>query len=543
MDVPQQGRSYLDLDSRNIQQYRPKGAPVGLFVIPNWLSEKEEQDIVDFLSKGQWSSHLSQNRPTQHFGYRYEIRGYSSSTEKVASDWGVLREQADRIEQQFPGVSISQCLANLYFRHTTIGAHRDKETPMVFGLSVVGDINMIWTEIANPNNKYEAFIPKRSVYIMSSDVALLWKHEIPARKTIKYPDQNGNLTQVVKKPDDYIRVSITYRHFANTILPEQQIQFVNKIMNDSSSVTLEMKVNNAYEQFVASNQNYLPPILTSAVQEIRANLPPKQEEKQIEACHLQNIIPNHKENYQKLFNEHPWQKWKSRFGAELSRSICGESNIVSRTSAIYAEWVKLFCQNVLGVKIELGGAFANYYPHGKATLPAHRDQYILWVFGLSFGETRTFDFIPNGTKSNVKRDTGIISIVMNSGDIVLFSPKVNDDYKHRILAEPKRTGPRINLTYFISVLAGEDERKMINPPEIRQEAIPTFEQAEIAYMQNKDKGVEKILKNSGLSINKDQFTIIQDDTGKIYGVIDGVMISFGSVEEAVASYSQSLAHQ
>ena len=540
MDIPREGdRKYLDIDPKTIQQYRPKGAPVGLFIIPNWITEQEEQDIVNFLSVGEWSSHLSQNRPTKHFGYRYEIRGYSSSTEKVSSDWGVLRKHADRIEQQFPGVSIAQCLANLYYKHTTIGAHRDRETPMVFGLSVVGDINMVWTEMANDKNRYEAFIPKRSLYIMSSDIALLWKHEIPARKTIKYPDANGDLTVTVKKPEDYIRVSITYRHFANTILPEQQVQFVNRVMNDNSNVPLEMKVDNAYQQFIKENQGYLPPLLNSAVQETRNNLVVR-EEKGIEACHLQAVIPKHRENFQRLFTEHPWQKWKSRFGADLSRSVCGESNIVSKCSGIYAEWVKLFCQRILGVRIELGGAFANYYPDGKATLPAHRDQYEQWVFGLSFGETRTFEFVPNDVKANIKRDTGIISIVMNSGDVVLFSPKVNDDYKHRILAEPKRTGPRINITYFISVLPGEDERKMYNPPDIQQHLIPTFEEAEAVYLQNQNNKQKGITKMPPKEILSQDGLIIQSEDGQVYVVVDGTLIPFDSMEDAVAAYSQAM---
>src|SRR5579885_951750 len=513
----QQSTNHLYLDAGDIQQFRPKGAPIGLFLIPNYITEQEEQEIVDFLSKGQWSEHLSKNRPTQHFGYRYEIRGYSNSVEKVAKDWGILRKFANKIESQFPGVHIAQCLANLYFRHTTIGAHRDKETPMVFGLSVVGDINMVWTEIANENNRYEACIPRRSLYIMSSDVALLWKHEIPRRATISYPDANGDLTITVKKPETYIRVSITYRHFANTIMPEQKEQFLGLILNNDLNQSLETKVEDAYNLIRNQNQSYLPPLLTSAIEDIRKEIVPTPQVL-IEACHLQNVIPKHKENFQKLFQEHPWQKWKSRFGADLSRSVCHESDKVSRTSGIYCKWVELFCHKILGVRVQVDGAFANYYPDGEATLPAHRDQYEKWVFGLSFGETRTFDFVPNSVKANVKRNTGIISITMNSGDVVLFSPKVNDDYKHRILSEPRRKGPRINLTYFLSIFPGEDEKKMIQPPEIRQDLIPTFEEAEIIYLQD-NKSTANTL------------TIIKDENGKIYALINGVLIPCNSMEE------------
>jgi len=101
-------------------------APSGLYIIPNWITLEDEQQIVDFLCKGQWSDHMSKSRPTQHFGYRYTIAGYSSSLEKVANDWGPLKKVASRLETMVPGVKIAQALANLYFKDTGIGKHTDK---------------------------------------------------------------------------------------------------------------------------------------------------------------------------------------------------------------------------------------------------------------------------------------------------------------------------------------------------------------------------------------------------------------------------------
>ena len=197
----------------NVEMQRnPKGAPFGLYVIPNWITEEEEKSIVEFLSVGEWSDEISTNRPTKHFGYIYSLYGGYSTT-KEAGDWGILRKFADKIEEQFPGIKIAQCLANLYYKKSTIGAHRDKETPIVFGLSVVGDINMVWTDMNNPKIKYEASIPARSLYIMADDAAFHWKHEVPSRTTVKYPDNDGNLTIVKTKSDNYIRVSVTFRHF------------------------------------------------------------------------------------------------------------------------------------------------------------------------------------------------------------------------------------------------------------------------------------------------------------------------------------------
>jgi len=457
-----------------MEQYRPYGAPPGLFIIPEWIDVYQEQEIVNFLSVGEWSSDISKNRPTKHFGYRYTINGYAPSVvkdgpEAITADWGVLRSHADRLERQFEGVKIAQCLANAYYSHTTIGAHRDRETPLVFGLSVVADINMVWTSMkhVDGNNKplkYEALIPKRSLYIMSNEIALEWMHEVPSRKTIKYPgpgntnkDLNASdaIVVTIKKPEDYMRVSITYRHFGSLTLPPMLVQAISN---------------------TRPTQSILPTISSTST----AN------SSSINACHLRGVIPQHQEMLSLLFDEHPWQQMQSRFGKPLSRLVCNGSDQISKTSRVYAKWTELFCERVLGIKVRVHNGFANLYPNGNATLPAHKDEYEgsrgkpLWVFGLSFGETRTFSFIPAtgpNAKSKAKSNPDLIKIEMESGDVLLFAPDVNETHKHQILAEPKRTGRRINITYFVDVLPGQDEKRMLNPPQITSTMIPTLSES------------------------------------------------------------------
>lgn len=475
------------------QAPNPPGVPKGLHVIPNWISEEQEQEIVTFLCAGQWETHMSSKRPTQHFGYRYTIQGYGSSVDKIAKDWGVFRNHADRIEKEFPGIKIVQCLANLYSKDTTIGAHRDKETPIVFGISVAGDTNMIWTNIRDKSLKYEALVPRRSLYIMCDDAAFEWKHEVPGRKTVKYPDLTpgpnyGQLTTVVKKPDWYTRCSITFRHFLQPLEGEDRLA---------------------------------PQLPQPAI-------------KPLEACHLRGVIPMHQENVAKLFAEHPWQEVPSRFGTKLSRLICGDSTAVSPTSAIYASWVELFCERILGVRVHVRSSFANLYADGNAALPAHRDQYACWIFGLSFGETRTFDFITDSVKPTIKTSVtpgDITSIPMESGDVLLFSPGMNDTHRHRILKEPSRKGKRINLTYFIDVLPGQDESRLINPPEIKAESIPTFEEASRVQRDSYDREVAEMI------------PYLAEALPLLEVEVDGERIKIESMEELVANISHFAPHR
>jgi alkylated DNA repair dioxygenase AlkB len=176
--------------------------------------------------------------------------------------------------------------------------------------------------------------------------------------------------------------------------------------------------------------------------------------KPIEACHLKKVIPRYIENEEQLVKEHKWREFRTMY-----RLVCHNAHKKSKTSAAYAKWVELFCEKVFGVKVRVESGFANLYLNGSVCLPLHRDQYHKWIFGLSFGETRTLDFLPDN------KDLDIISYPMEAGDVLLFSPKVNDRFQHRMLAEPEKNGRRVNLTYFMEVLPGQDESKLLHPPE------------------------------------------------------------------------------
>lgn len=485
---------------KGVLQYpNPPGAPRGLYVIPEWISEKEEEEVVAFLCVGDWSSEISSNRPTKHFGYSYNYKGVNSSWTKNADDWGVLKHHADRIERELPGIRIGQCLANLYFKKSGIAAHRDKETPTVFGVSLAGDINMVWTNMRDPKIKYEACIPRRSLYIMCDDAAFEWKHEVPSRATVKYPDLDpksptyGQLNRTVSKPDWYTRVSITYRHFRQPVVPGI-----------------------VFEEQPYHNTRNEPPL---------------------EAMHLKAVIPNHREHEERLFREHRWTTIKSRYGNDLSRQVCGMSHLISETSAIYAIWLEMFCDYVLGVKVKVMSSFANLYPDGKSALPAHRDAYGLWVMGLSFGETRTFDFISNGVKPTAKTsgDGEIISIPMDSGDLLLFSPEVNKTHRHRILPESLRQGRRINITYFVAILPGQDTKNLINPPPIQAQLIPTFAQAEGIFRSvlNNQNGMANMTEGQAVVIS-------EDEHGHLFIEKDGSYIPVASIEEALANLTGAI---
>lgn len=58
--------------------------------------------------------------------------------------------------------------------------------------------------------RFECFLPRRSVVKLSGPARYEWKHSIPSRVT--YIDNTG---VKVTKPQDYRRISLTFRELAN----------------------------------------------------------------------------------------------------------------------------------------------------------------------------------------------------------------------------------------------------------------------------------------------------------------------------------------
>lgn len=190
----------------------------------------------------------------------------------------------------------------------------------------------------------------------------------------------------------------------------------------------------------------------------------------LEANHFKNIIPKHTEKIEALFHEHKWREFRT-----LGRLVCHHADKRSKTTQIYGKWVELFCERILNVKVKVVGAFANFYENGNIPLPAHRDQYKKWIIGLSFGGPRTLEFVPDDPQA------AIVPFLMESGDVFIFAPDVNNRYEHRMQEEPASTERRINLTYFLDILPGEDATKLVRAPTLEKTELPTFEEAEAVY--------------------------------------------------------------
>ena len=87
------------------------------------------------------------------------------------------------------------------------------------------------------------------------------------------------------------------------------------------------------------------------------------------------------------------------------------------------------------------GVFLNYYKDGTDYAAYHADKYNCDCILLSFGETRKLRYKHN--TSGATKD-----FILRSGDFMFIPNRVNDYYKHSLLAESKHVGSRISVLMF-----------------------------------------------------------------------------------------------
>ena len=187
----------------------------GLFIQYDIVPEDTETNTLRELDEGflskKWSNELS--RRTLHQGYKYPYKG--GKLEKIEPLSGGLLHFAKYIRDNgLMGKDTDdqpkepdQCIVNEYLKDQGISAHTDRNVfgDIIISFSLGGDTNFIFR---NPktDEKVELYVPRRSIMIMSGDSRHIWTHEIPKRKTITLDEGNR-----VNKPNDYRRVSLTYR--------------------------------------------------------------------------------------------------------------------------------------------------------------------------------------------------------------------------------------------------------------------------------------------------------------------------------------------
>ena len=178
------------------------GVP-GLGYVKDFLTEKEEAELVAVIDRGEWSSEL--RRRVQHHGWRYD---YEARKVDPSMYLGPLPPWADELARRLEEAGLvprrpDQVIVNEYVGDQGIGAHVDSPSfaDGIATISLLESWEMVFRE-KGARRRIPQVLERRSVAIMEGDARERWTHEIPHRKT-----ESGSSGKVKRGR----RISLTFR--------------------------------------------------------------------------------------------------------------------------------------------------------------------------------------------------------------------------------------------------------------------------------------------------------------------------------------------
>jgi alkylated DNA repair dioxygenase AlkB len=190
--MPRSGAQYKLFDE-------PVQFPNGLVYRPNFITEEEEELLLEFISQhelkhatgGEAGEYISKRR-YRHFGWDYDFE-----KEKIIPGPPLprfLQRFSHRIEKwlHIPRGKVVEALINEYTPGTQLGWHRDNEPfEHVVGISLAGWARMRWRPLkkrgsADAKEVLSLELEPRSAYIMQKDVRWKWQHSVAQTRTLRY---------------------------------------------------------------------------------------------------------------------------------------------------------------------------------------------------------------------------------------------------------------------------------------------------------------------------------------------------------------------
>lgn len=153
----------------------------GLYYVPDYLSNEEQELIVENLENSTWDMSLS--RRTLHYGYNYSYSHHNLT--KIADIPELYKNlvSKDRINnaikiELLKDENFDQLIINEYTSNQGIAKHIDKVNifgPIIICISIGCSTNITFRK---DNNIFVQHVEPNSLYIMSGNARYLWTHEI-----------------------------------------------------------------------------------------------------------------------------------------------------------------------------------------------------------------------------------------------------------------------------------------------------------------------------------------------------------------------------
>ncbi len=178
---------------------------VGLELYPNFITEKEEKELVHSIDNSPWLNDLK--RRVQHYGYKYDYRARKIDNSLYLGElpnWSKFLYQR-MIDKKILNFSPDQAIINDYQIGQGISSHIDCEPcfgDTIISISLGSSCVINFEKDLNSKHKIGIFVEPRTLLVMKKESRYEWYHGIPQRKSDKFNNET------IKRER---RISITFR--------------------------------------------------------------------------------------------------------------------------------------------------------------------------------------------------------------------------------------------------------------------------------------------------------------------------------------------
>jgi alkylated DNA repair protein alkB homolog 8 len=173
----------------------------GLVLVCDFVTEKEEKEILKAIDSGIWRSDIKARR-VQHYGYTFDYKTRGVGTETCEFPKCIDRILMSKLSKIS---NFDQMTVNEYVPGKGIACHVDThsafEGPIV-SVSLAASTVMMFKHFTDKTLHKTIELPRRSMMVMSGPARLWWEHGIAYRS-------NDVIDGVMRKRDT--RVSLTFR--------------------------------------------------------------------------------------------------------------------------------------------------------------------------------------------------------------------------------------------------------------------------------------------------------------------------------------------
>lgn len=154
--------------------------PNGLVYRPDFLTKDEEEVLLAYIENLsmpllQFGEHESRRRGTS---FEYDMPVFLQPLRRRIAKW--LDVRADTVNEAF---------VQEYPPGYGIGWHRDRETPLVVGISLLGWARMRFRPLENigdPKAVVSFEVEPKSAYVMRGKIATHWQHSVAPVEALRY---------------------------------------------------------------------------------------------------------------------------------------------------------------------------------------------------------------------------------------------------------------------------------------------------------------------------------------------------------------------